>query len=138
MDDSVSVLKSKRVRKAKTDLESKTFRDGAIYLFRRADDKKPTWFCRVKVPNAKGYVSCSTKTTDEHAASRFADDLFLKTLVSVASGRDINSRKVVVAPRDYAALSRTEANDLLPTPHLSYVSPPGRRSRVHYGEEHGD
>ncbi len=65
MDDSVSILKPKRVRKAKTELESRSFKDGAIYLFRRADYKKPTWFCRVKVPNTKGYVSCSTKTTDE-------------------------------------------------------------------------
>jgi hypothetical protein len=56
MDDSVSILKPKRVRKAKTELESRSFKDGAIYLFRRADYKKPTWFCRVKVPNAKGYV----------------------------------------------------------------------------------
>jgi hypothetical protein len=65
MDDSVSHVKS---RKAKTELESKAFKDGAIYLFKRADYVKPTWFCRVKVPGTKGYVSCSTKTTDEHAA----------------------------------------------------------------------
>jgi integrase len=82
MDGAISVLKQKRVRKAETELESRSFKDGAIYLFKRADYKKPTWFCRVKVPNAKGYVSCSTKTTDEHAAYKFADDLFHKLLIS--------------------------------------------------------
>ncbi len=58
----------KKIRKAKSELESKSFKDGAIYLFKRADYVKPTWFCRVKVPGAKGYISQSTKTTDEHAA----------------------------------------------------------------------
>lgn len=35
-------------------LESKTFKDGAIYLYRRADYKKPIWFIRTKVPGARG------------------------------------------------------------------------------------
>jgi len=60
MDESVSILKSKQPRKPKKELDSRSFKDGAIYLFKRADYKKPTWFCRVKVPSAKGYVSCST------------------------------------------------------------------------------
>ena len=51
-------------------LDSKTFRDGAIYLYRRSDSKKPTGFCRVKIPGAKGYVWKSTKPIDEHAAYR--------------------------------------------------------------------
>ena len=57
MDGTISELKPKRERKEKTELESRSFRDGAIYLFKRADYKKPTWFCRVKVPNANGYIS---------------------------------------------------------------------------------
>lgn len=47
---------------------SKTFRDGLIYLYKRADFKKPTWLCRVKVPNGSGYVNRSTGTGDEHKA----------------------------------------------------------------------
>jgi integrase len=101
MDGVISELKSKKVRKEKTELESRSFKDGAIYLFKRADYKKPTWFCRVKVPNAKGYVSCSTKTTDEHVAFAFANDLFHKTLVSVANGRDLRSKKVDVALTEF-------------------------------------
>ena len=101
MEESISGLKPKRVRKAKAELDSRVFRDGAIYLFRRADYKKPTWFCRVKVPNAKGYVSCSTKTTDEHQAFAFANDLFNKTLFRVASGQEINSKKVATAIKEY-------------------------------------
>jgi integrase len=88
-------------RKPKSELESKSFRDGAIYLFKRADYVKPTWFCRVKIPGAKGYISQSTKTTDEHLAFKFADDLYLKGLAEVASGRDISSKKVSVAINEF-------------------------------------
>jgi hypothetical protein len=90
MSDSPTTLK----RKPKTELESHSFKDGAIYLYRRADYKKPTWFCRVKVSGVKGYVHASTKTTDEHAAYKFADDLYTKSLVKAASGQDLNSRRV--------------------------------------------
>jgi integrase len=93
----------KKARKPKTELESKSFKDGAIYLFKRADYVKPTWFCRVKVPGAKGYISQSTKTTDEHAAYKFADDLFHKALVRVASGQEINSKKTSVAIKEFIA-----------------------------------
>ena len=62
-------------RTAQKPLESRSFKDGQIYLFRRADYKKPTWLCRIKVPNTKGYISCSTKTTDEHQAFAFANAL---------------------------------------------------------------
>ena len=96
-----AVANSKISRKAKTELESKTFKDGAIYLFKRADYVKPTWFCRVKVPGAKGYVSCSSKTTDEHAAYKFADDLFHKSLVKVHNGQELNSKKAIVALKDF-------------------------------------
>ena len=99
MDDTDQ--KQKRERKAKTELHSKTFKDGAIYLFKRADYVKPTWFCRVKIPGAKGYVSCSTKTTDEHAAYKFADDLFHKSLVKVHNGQDLNSKKVTAALKEF-------------------------------------
>lgn len=56
--------------------ESRKFRDGAIYLYKRSDFKKPTWLCRVKHPNGNGYVTRSTKTGDEHQAYRFADNLY--------------------------------------------------------------
>jgi integrase len=103
MVENLSETEAKKPRKPKTELESKSFKDGAIYLFKRADYKKPTWFCRVKVPGAKGYVSQSTKTTDEHAAYKFADDLFHKALVRVASGQEINSKKVSVAIKEFVA-----------------------------------
>ena len=82
MGETSEVSKRKIERKAKTELESRSFREGAIYLFKRADYVKPTWFCRVKVPNSKGYVSCSTKTTDEHQAFAFANDLYNKTFLA--------------------------------------------------------
>ena len=94
-------IKSRRSRKPKTELESRTFKDGAIYLFRRADYKKPTWFCRVKVPGSKGYVSYSTKTIDIHDAYKFADDLFHKSLARVHNGQDLHSKRIPSALEDY-------------------------------------
>ena len=90
MDEQAAVV----AKRGRQPLESRTFMDGAIYLFRRADYKKPTWFCRVKVPKRTGYISCSTKTTDEHKAFSFAEDLYNKTLAQVLSGRDFSSKKV--------------------------------------------
>ncbi len=101
MDGVGSEPKARRPRKQKEKLESRSFRDGAIYLFRRADYKKPTWFCRVKVPSSKGYVSYSTKTTDEHQAYAFADNLYNKTFAQVASGQPIGSKQTVAAIREY-------------------------------------
>jgi integrase len=100
-------------RKPKTELESRSFKDGAIYLYRRADYKKPTWFCRVKVSGVKGYVHASTKTTNEHAAYKFADDLYTKSLVKAASGHDLNSRRISNVIDDFVkAHSATKAQKL--------------------------
>ncbi len=49
-------------------LKSLSFKDGHIYLFIRADYKKPTWMCRVSVPGVTNYKYRSTRTTDEHEA----------------------------------------------------------------------
>jgi hypothetical protein len=59
---------TKNQRKTKEALDSRVFKDGQIYLYRRQDYKKPIWFCRVKIPKAKGYIIQSTKTADEHDA----------------------------------------------------------------------
>lgn len=99
----VEPVQALKQRKPKTELESRSFKDGAIYLFRRADYKKPTWFCRVKVPNGRGYVQASTKTTDEHQAFAFANDLFNKTLVRVAGGQEVNAKKAQAAVTEYVS-----------------------------------
>jgi integrase len=96
-----SEQKARRQRKQKEQLESRSFREGAIYLFRRADYKKPTWFCRIKVPDAKGYLSCSTKTTDEHQAYAFAYNLYNKSLAQVAAGLPIGSKQTTAAIKEY-------------------------------------
>jgi integrase len=107
MDDQQS--KKEKNRKEKTVLESRTFKDGAIYLFKRADYKKPTWFCRVKIPKGKGYISQSTKTTDEHEAFQFANEIYTKALVAAANGQDIRSKKVVPALDEFIAyIAETE------------------------------
>ena len=56
-------------------LDSKTFKDGAIYLYRRAEYKKPTWFIRLKIPGAKGYVWKSSRSTDEYVAYCTSSDV---------------------------------------------------------------
>jgi len=91
----------KRPRKSKEALDSRTFRDGQIYLYRRQDYKKQIWFCRIKVPNTKGYVFKSTQTSDEHAAYKFADDLFNQSLVQVMNGEQLGSKRVSFAINEY-------------------------------------
>lgn len=81
-------------RGEKNVLESRVFKDGAIYLFVRSDYKKRTWFCRLKVPNSKGYVWRSTRTTDEHEAYAFAMDLYNRTLVRVLGGRSPTAKRL--------------------------------------------
>ncbi len=73
---------------------SKTFREGAIYLFQRDDFKKPTWMCRIKVPNVKGYTYRSTGTGDEHQAFKFADDLYNQLLVKSLTGEVVAGKRM--------------------------------------------
>jgi integrase len=108
--DEQSTAVAKLGRKPKEALDSRSFMDGAIYLFRRADYKKPTWFCRVKVPRRTGYISCSTKTTDEHKAYAFAEDLYNKTLAQVLSGRDFSSKKIAQTITDYVKALEERTN----------------------------
>ncbi len=84
-------------------LTSKSFRGGAIYLFLRGDYLKPIWFCRVKVPGAKGYLYRSTRTSDEHEAFKFADDLYNRTLVKVLSGANPHAKRINRAIEAYIA-----------------------------------
>lgn len=100
MDAADSSSKPKR-RAPPTVLESKTFKDGAIYLYRRAEYKKPTWFIRLKIPGAKGYVWKSSKTTDEFAAYKVAEDLYNQSLVKVLSGAKLNSKRIADALNGY-------------------------------------
>lgn len=87
--------------------ESKTFRDGLIYLYQRADFKKPTWLCRVKVPNGPGYVNRSTGTGDEHKAFKFADDLYNQLLVKSLTGDAPPAKNMGPAIQSY--IERLEA-----------------------------
>ncbi|MBC2663489.1 tyrosine-type recombinase/integrase [Novosphingobium flavum] len=80
------VTKARESSAKATVTQSKTFRDGVIYLYQRSDFKKPTWMCRVKVPGGKGYVNRSTGTGDEHKAFKFADDLYNQLLVKSLTG----------------------------------------------------
>lgn len=89
------------VNSEKNVLESRVFKDGAIYLFIRADYKKPTWMVRLKVPNRKGYIYRSTRTTNEHEAFKFADDLYHNELVKVLGGEKPAGQKIGKAIERY-------------------------------------
>lgn len=82
------------VNSEKNVLESRAFKDGAIYLFIRADYKKPTWMCRVKVPNRKGYIHRSTRTTNEHEAYTFAENLYHRELALAYGSPEQSSQKI--------------------------------------------
>ena len=110
-------------RRAKSELDSRTFNNGQIYLFRRADYKKPTWFCRVKVPGAKGYVTLSTKTTDEHTAFNFATAIYNKSLVKVLNGQELKGKRVGVALSEYTrVLSLTLKQKLSTKYRIAYLN----------------
>lgn len=111
MDAADSSSKPKR-RAPPTVLESKTFKDGAIYLYRRAEYKKPTWFIRLKIPGAKGYVWKSSKTTDEFAAYKVAEDLYNQSLVKVLSGAKLNSKRISDALNGYITFHEREQERL--------------------------
>ena len=66
-------MEREKKRAPKQELESRTFRDGAIYLFRRSDYLKPVWQIRVKIPGTRGYIKQSSGTADEHDAYKIAD-----------------------------------------------------------------
>lgn len=85
------------IQSARKTLTSKTFKDGAIYLFQRGDYLKPIWFCRLKVPGVKGYIYRSTRTSDEYQAFKFADDLYNHLLVKTLGGTNIKASKIVDA-----------------------------------------
>ena len=51
----------------------------------------------------KGYVVRSTKTTDEHAAYKFADDLYNQFLVRSLKGEDLNSPNISKVIDSYIA-----------------------------------
>ena len=83
-------------------LESKTFRDGGIYLFLRGDYKTRIWFCRIKVPGMTGYIYRSTRTSDEHQSYKFADDLYHRQLVKVLGGEVLSKgTKITVGINSY-------------------------------------
>lgn len=110
-DDSGDAARSMR-----NALVSKTFRDGAIYLFLRGDYQKPIWFCRVKVPGVKGYIYRSTRTSDEHQAFKFADDLYNQALVKALGGANLNAKKIGDAIEAYT----------------TRISPDRSRLSIHY------
>ncbi len=93
-------------------LESKTFREGGIYLFLRGDYKKPIWMCRIKAPGQTGYIYRSTRSTDEHQAYRFADDLYHQQLVKAYSGKTEKGTKVSVGIDAYIDRFETKTDQL--------------------------
>lgn len=104
LENPPSITESAEIRRsgaAGMIVESKSFRDGLIYLYKRADYKKPTWLCRIKVPNGKGYVTRSAGTGDEHQAFKFADDLYNTLLVSSLRGDPPVGKRIGPAIESY-------------------------------------
>lgn len=52
-------------RAKKADLDSRTFLDGAIYLYRRKNSRRGLWEIRLKVHGHKGYILRSSGTANE-------------------------------------------------------------------------
>lgn len=110
--DAASTEPKKRKRAEPQELENRTFKDGAIYLYRRAEYKKPTWYIRLKIPGAKGYVWKSSRSTDEYVAYKVAEDLYNQSLVKVLSGAKLNSKRISDALNAYIAHHAPEQDRL--------------------------
>ena len=65
--------------------------DGRIVMYRRPHLKNPKWNVRLKIPNTKGYVIRSTKTTDFNEGKRFSEDLFYELEGKVRRGEVLQS-----------------------------------------------
>lgn len=91
-------------------LESRTFKDGAIYLFVRTDYIKPTWFVRIKVPGVRGYISRSSRTTNEYEAYKFAEDLYNESLGKLHAGLNVNAKRISVGISEF--IKHHEGTDL--------------------------
>ncbi len=71
------------------ELNKTILRDGEIVLYQRPDHAVKKWQCRVRVPNAVGYVIKSTKTTDLEQAKQFAQNLWDQMRLTVMGGGTI-------------------------------------------------
>lgn len=60
--------------------------DGSVILYKRPGMKNPKWQTRIRVPNATGYKTVSTKTADLSDAQRFALNLYEETYMHVKAG----------------------------------------------------
>ena len=72
--------------------------DGSIVLYKRKDHETSNWNVRLKIPGSTGYVIRSSKTSDDHNARRFAEDLYYELEGRSRRGEVIQSpsfRKVV-------------------------------------------
>jgi hypothetical protein len=66
-----------KAQASKADLDSRTFIDGAIYLYRRKNSTQGKWDIRLKVLGHKGYIVSSSGTANEHDAYKIAHELYL-------------------------------------------------------------
>ena len=65
--------------------------DGKIVMYRRPHLKNPKWNVRLKIPNHKGYVIRSTKTSDYNEGKRFSEDLYYELEGKVRRGETLKS-----------------------------------------------
>jgi integrase len=65
--------------------------DGRVILYRRADTRSNNWWVRLKVAGHPGYVTKSSKSTDDYEARRFAEDFYYQLEGKARRGEAINS-----------------------------------------------
>ncbi len=103
MQAGYSCLGMAQARAAKADLESRTFLDGAIYLYRRKNSTQGKWDIRLKVLGHKGYIIRSSGTANEHEAYNRAHELYLDCLVKQQAGRSLDAKRISLGLDDFLA-----------------------------------
>jgi integrase len=92
-----------RTRAEKAELDSRTFLDGAIYLYRRKNSTQGKWDIRLKLLGHKGYIIRSSGTANEHDAYKIAHELYLDCVAKQRAGRRLDSKRIASGLDDFLA-----------------------------------
>jgi integrase len=81
-------------RSKKQALESRTFLNGAIYLYKRKDSRQGCWDVRLKIYGHKGYIHRTSGTPDEHEAYSRAYAAYLDLVAMQRAGRGLDTKRI--------------------------------------------
>jgi integrase len=82
-------------------INQQSFRDGRVVLYQLSDRPQQKWLCRLKIPNASGYVYRGTGTADLYEARKFADDLFDQMRLKIMNGTIVTGKSFTAVMTEF-------------------------------------